>query len=321
MRILFLGSGPFGIPTLQKLHSLGEELIVTTVPDAARGRRRTLQPSPIKEQALALGLQVLESERLRGQQGQQILQQASADLVITCDIRLILGARFLQGPELGCFNLHGSLLPRWRGAAPVVRALLAGDQELGVTLYRMVPALDAGPVVSASSWTPPATVTTEQAEQHLSQLAADLLEQSLELLKRGDAPQTPQQEDLVTLAPRVEKSEGWIHWQGSSSFIERQVRALQPWPRARTRVARQSNGTDRPEELILHQVSLVDHESDAAAGTVIDVSSDRLIVACGEGALSIDRVQRSGKKPMTMADLLRGMPLVAGDRFESGEVA
>jgi len=321
MRILFLGSGPFGIPTLRRLQSLREDLIVTTVPDAARGRSRTPRPSWIKEEALSLGLQVLESDRLRGQQGQRILQQANPDLVITADIRLILGSRFLQGPELGCFNLHGSLLPRWRGAAPVVRALLAGDDQLGVTLYRMVAALDAGPVVGMQSWTPPAGVTTEQAEEQLSQLAADLLEHWLEALESGDAPQVPQQEDLMTLAPRVEKSEGWARWQGSSVFVERQVRALQPWPRTRTRVTRQTTSSNPHEELILYQVSLVDLEPDAPAGTVIEVSDGKIIVACGQGAISIDRVQRSGKKPMAMADLLRGMPFAEGDRFHSGEVA
>ena len=225
MRILFLGSGPFGIPTLQRLHSLRDDLIVATVPDAPFGRSHTPRPSIIKEQATSLGLEVLEAEQLRGRQGQQVLEDAAADLVITADIRLILGDRFLQGPKCGCYNLHGSLLPRWRGAAPVVRALLAGDEQIGVTLYKMVAQLDAGPVVAMESWTPPATVTTQQAEQHLSLLAAQLLERMLESLESGDPPQTPQQEEMVTRAPNVEKSAGWVSWESGAIFVERQVRA------------------------------------------------------------------------------------------------
>ena len=321
MRILFLGSGPFGIPTLRRLHSLREDLIVATVPDAPSGRGQTPRSSFIKQEAVSLGLEVLETERLRGQEGQQILEHADAELVITADIRLILGTRFLQDPERGCYNLHASLLPRWRGAAPVVRALLAGDDQLGVTLYRMVRELDAGPVVAVEKWTPPATVTSQQAEEHLSLLAADVLERMLETLESGDPPQLPQQEDRVTLAPRLEKSEGWAHWESSAVFVERQVRALHPWPRTRTLVTRGGAGQTPEEELILHRGSLADRTEQVAAGTVLEVRSDQIIVACGEGAIAIHRMQRSAKKPLEMADLLRGMPFEVGDRFHGKEGA
>ncbi len=319
MRILFLGSGPFGIPTLRRLHSMREDLIVATVPDAPSGRGQTQRSSFIKQEAVSLRLEVLETERLRGQQGQQILEHAGADLVITADIRLILGARFLQGPERGCYNLHASLLPRWRGAAPVVRALLAGDDQLGVTLYRMVPQLDAGPVVAMEKWTPPSTVTSEQAEEYLSLLAADLLERMLESLESGDPPQIPQQAEQVTLAPRLEKSEGWARWESSAVFVDRQVRALHPWPRTRTRVTRGGADQAADEELILHRVSLVDRSEQVAAGTVLEVTTDQIIVACGEGAIAIHKMQRNGKKPLEMADLLRGMPFEVGDQFHGRE--
>ena len=319
MRILFLGSGPFGIPTLQRLHSLRDDLVVATVPDAPFGRSHTPRPSIIKEQATSLGLEVLEAERLRGRQGQQVLEDAAADLVITADIRLILGDRFLQGPKCGCYNLHGSLLPRWRGAAPVVRALLAGDEQLGVTLYKMVAQLDAGPVVAMESWTPPATVTTQQAEQHLSLLAAQLLERMLESLESGDPPQTSQQEEMVTLAPKVEKSEGWASWESSAIFVERQVRALDPWPRTRTQVTRQAASDGLAEELILHRVSIVDGMEEAAPGTILEVNANKIVIACGDGAIAVHGMQRSGKKPMDVADLLRGMPFAAGDRFHAKE--
>jgi len=315
MRLLFLGSGPFGIPALRRLQSLRKDLMVATVPDARHGRIRSLQPSPIKSEALELGPDVHQCDRLRGRAGRELLEQTGAQLIITADIRLILGSRFLEGPERGCFNLHGSLLPRWRGAAPIVRAILAVDEQLGVTLYRMVPALDAGPVVGFRSWNPPSAVTSEEAELHLSWLAADLLEQHLETLEMGDATLTEQSEEAVTIAPKVEKSEGWARWDGDSAFLDRQVRALKPWPRTRTRVARQA-ASSSPDEVILDQVSQIEGMPAADAGTVLEVTSDRIIVACGHGAVAIERMQRIGKVPMSVAELQRGMPFQVGDRFQ-----
>ena len=315
MRILFLGSGPFGIPALRKLHSLRTDLRVATVPDAHHGRKRALRPSPIKAEAQMLGLEVFECQRLRGRAGREILEQSAAQLIITADIRLILGSRFLEGPPHGCFNLHGSLLPRWRGAAPVVRALLAGDEQLGVTLYRMVTALDAGPMVGSRSWTAPTDVTAEQAEAHLALLAAELLEQHLEALERGDAPQTDQPDEGITLAPKVEKSEGWARWDGPASFVDRQVRALKPWPRTRSTVLRHSAGGQR-DELILDQVRQIDGIPGAIPGTVLEVSQHQIVVACGQGAIAIERLQRIGKNSMTVQQLQLGMPFQAGDRFE-----
>lgn len=318
MRILFLGSGPFGIPALRKLHSLRDDLKVATVPDAHHGRKRTLQPSPIKTEAQSLGLEVLECLRLRGRVGREILERSGAQLIITADIRLILGSRFLEGPLRGCFNLHGSLLPRWRGAAPVVRALLAGDEQLGVTLYRMVTALDAGPMVDSRCWTPPNQITCQEAEEHLSQLAAQLLEQHLDALERGDAPHIPQSDEGVTLAPKVEKSEGWARWDGPASFLDRQVRALKPWPRTRSSVIRHSAG-DQRDEVILDQVRQIDGMPAAIPGTVLEVSDHQIVVACGQGAVAIERLQRIGKNSMTVQQLQLGMPFQVGDRFEGEE--
>ncbi len=315
MKILFLGSGPFGIPTLQRLHSLRDDVAVATVPDAPHGRKRTMQPSVIKSQAQTLGLPIFESEKLRGAEGQRVLEESAADLVITADIRLILGPRFLAGAPRGCYNLHGSILPRWRGAAPVVRALLSGDEELGVTLYRMVSALDAGPVVGCQRWTPDQTVTAEDAELKLSHLAADLLQQHLDALESGDVVTTEQSEEAVTLAPKVEKSEAWVHWEGDAAFLQRQVRALKPWPRTRSRLIRQST-PERIDEVILDQVSQIHGMPEAQPGTVLEVNGQQIVVACGQGAIAIERLQRIGKKPMSVQEILRGMPFQVGDHFQ-----
>ena len=319
MRILFLGSGPFGIPALRQLQPICDDLVVGTVPDAPRGRQRKPAPCPLKEVALELGLPIFESERLKGAAGREFLETTGAQLVITADIRLILGRSFLESVPLGCFNLHGSILPRWRGAAPIVRALLAGDEEIGVSLYRMVPALDAGPVVSMQRWTPPNRITAEEAEEYLSERAAELLVDSLEALKSGEPPLVEQDDGAATLAPKIDKSEGWIDWEQSAARIDRQIRALQPWPRTRSHWQEAGSTAEEGEILIIHSGIPEDSAPDSSAtdlpGTVTDVSSEGILVACGEGSLRIGRLQRSGKKPMPAADFLRGLPMKPGDRF------
>jgi methionyl-tRNA formyltransferase len=316
MRILFLGSGPFGIPALRRLHSLCDDLVVGTVPDAPRGRQRKPAPCPLKEVALELGIPIFESERLKGSAGRQFLEDTGAQLVITADIRLILGRSFLQSVPLGCFNLHGSILPRWRGAAPIVRALLTGDEEIGVSLYRMVPALDAGPVVAIHRWRPPAQVTAEEAEEVLSERAADLLAEHLEALRSGQPPLADQDDAEATLAPKVDKAEGWIDWQQPAHHIDRQIRALQPWPRTRS-LWKPADSTQEEEILILHQGTVEESSTTDLPGTVTDVSPEGILVACGEGSLRLGRLQRSGKKPLPAADFLRGLPMKPGDRLIS----
>ena len=315
MRILFLGSGPFGIPALRQLQPICDDLVVGTVPDAPRGRQRKPAPCPLKEVALELGLPIFESERLKGASGREFLETSGAQLVITADIRLILGRSFLEAVPLGCFNLHGSILPRWRGAAPIVRALLAGDEEIGVSLYRMVPALDAGPVVAMHRWTAPARVTAEEAETYLSERAAELLVDHLEALKSGQPPLQDQDDAAATLAPKVDKSEGWIDWGLSAVQVDRQIRALQPWPRTRSHwQAAEADGEDG-EILILHSGTAENSSSADPPGTVTDVSSEGILVKCGEGSIRIGHLQRSGRKPLPAADFLRGLPMKPGDRF------
>ncbi|MAJ29163.1 methionyl-tRNA formyltransferase [bacterium TMED181] len=316
MRTLFLGSGPFGIPALRRLQELCSDLIVGTVPDAPRGRQRKPAPCPLKEVALDLGLPIHESERLKGKSGRDFLQKTAADLVITADIRLILGRSFLESVPLGCFNLHGSILPRWRGAAPIVRAVMAGDRELGVSLYRMVPALDAGPVVAIHRWTPAADITAEEAEQALSESAADLLADQLAALQSGSAILSEQDEAAATFAPKVEKAEGWIDWGATALQIDRQIRALQPWPRTRSLWQSATSEEGEGEILILHQgVPESENSSSESPGTVTDVSAEGILVACGEGSIRIRRLQRSGKKPLPAEEFLRGLAMQPGDRF------
>ncbi len=316
MRGLFLGSGPFGIPALRKLKQVWSDLVVGTVPDAPQGRQRKLAPCPLKEAALDAGLPIFETDRLKGKAGREFLQSTAAELVITADIRLILGRSFLEGVPLGCFNLHGSILPRWRGAAPIVRAILAGDEEIGVSLYRMVPTLDAGPVVAIHRWAPPAEITAQQAEEHLSERAADLLLENLAALQSGQPPLEAQDDHLATFAPKVEKSEGWIRWGESAEHIDRQIRALQPWPRTRSWWQSAAAEGGEPEMLIIHQATPVDTPpASNLAGTVVKVSEEGIVVDCGRGSIRIETLQRAGKNPLQAVEFLRGVQIQVGDRF------
>ena len=321
MKTLFLGSGPFGLPTLDRLATRGGDLVVGTVPDAPRGRKRRLEPTVIKARALELGLPVHEIASLKGRRGPEFLAEVPADLVITCDFRLILGRKFLAAPPLGCFNLHGSILPAWRGAAPVARGVLAGDATFGVSLYRMVYALDAGPVVGTIEHTPDEPPETDTLEDLLSRRAADLLEEWFPVLASGDVPLAEQDDTMATFAPKLEKDEGWIDWRLDASAIERCVRGLKPWPRAFTEWG-SDDGSTPPVRIFLDRTSceasdastststLTAHEESLEPGSVRAIDDRGIHVACGDGTdtVTILELQRAGKRSLPAAEFVRGFP-------------
>ena len=320
MRTLFLGSGPFGLPALERLTALRDDVVVATVPDARQGRSGTPQPTVIRKRATELGLEVRVIDSLKGAGGPQFLAATGASLVVTADFRLILGEPFLESAQAGCWNLHGSLLPRWRGAAPVARAILAGDETFGVTLYRMVAAVDAGPVLSRRSWTPEGAIDTVEAEAHVAVLAADLLEESLPLLESADFDLEEQDEDEATKAPKLKKEEGWIDWAQPAEQIERQIRALRPWPRTFSHLLRA--GEPKERLFIVAAVAPGEQSPEVSPGTVVEAGAAGVRVACGSGQLLLSEVQREGRRPMNVEVLLRGFPIAAGDRFlgvEEGE--
>lgn len=308
MRVLFLGSGPFGLPTLERLAGAGLDLVVGTVPDAPSGRKRRLEPTVIKQRALELGLEVHEVDSLKGSRGPEFLRSLEAELVITCDFRLILGRKFLAAPARGCFNLHGSLLPAWRGAAPVARGVLAGDLTFGVTLYRMVHSLDAGPLVAMRDHVPSEPPETGALEDHLSRVAADLLEEWLPVLRSGSVPLTDQDATMATYAPKLEKGEGWIDWGRPARSIECQVRGLKPWPRAFTEWVSDADGG--ATRIFIDRAEVEETSADPATppGEVRSADDTGIRVACGDGTetLRVLDLQRAGKRSLTAQEFLRG---------------
>jgi methionyl-tRNA formyltransferase len=298
-----MGTGAFAVPSLRALAAGPHELAaVYTQPARPAGRGLKARPSPVHSAATELGLVVRTPATLKDTAEQEVLARLGADLAVVAAYGLILPEAMLEEPRLGCINLHASLLPRWRGAAPIQRALLAGDTESGVTVIQMEPSLDTGPILAMERV--PITTTTTAAGLHdtLAELAARMIGPAIDDLASGRATPRPQPEQGVTYAPKIDKSEARLDWTRPAAFLERQLRALNPWPGCWTEV-------DGERLLVL------EGELTAGAGIPGEVLDNRITVACGEGALRLTRLQRAGGKPMSAEAFLRGFHLPVGTRL------
>jgi len=312
MRVLFMGTPAFAVPSLQAIANAGHQVVaVVTQPDRPRGRGQKVTPSPVKAAALALGVPVLQPTRLKDEALHAELRALGPDLGVVAAYGRILPASLLELPRLGMINVHASLLPRWRGAAPIQRAILAGDQQTGVTIMRVVFELDAGPMLAALPTPIASNETSAELEHRLAVLGADLLGETMAALARGPVTETPQDPTLVTYAARIERRDGQIAFTEPAASIHNAIRGLQPWPLVWT-----SLHGKRTALLASEPVS--DETSNTAApGTVIRVEPDGLLVATGQGSIRITRLQLEGKPPVSVRDYLNGHPTRPGDRFES----
>lgn len=303
MRVAFAGTPAFAVPALEALAARHEVVGVLTQPDRPAGRGRILTPGPVKQLALLRGFPVAQPASLRTPEGQAALAAFECELLVVVAYGLILPPAVLDLPKYGCLNIHGSLLPRWRGAAPIHRAILAGDAETGVTIMRLEAGLDTGPtyLMRAVPIGPQSTSATLHDE--LARLGAEALLEVIDSIARGTAVSTPQPVLGVTYAAKIEKSEARIDWSRSASEIDRQVRAFDPWPVAETVWC--------DETLRVWGASLDDRSDRAAPGTILEADRRGVLVACGEGALRLTRVQRPGRKvveahTLDAADVLLG---------------
>ena len=309
LRVAFAGTPPFAVPTLDSLHRAGHEIRgVFTQADRPAGRGRLLRPSAVKQRALDLGLTVHQPLSLRAAGAIDALRHLEIDVFVVVAYGLILPPEALAIPPLGCLNVHASLLPRWRGAAPIQRAILAGDLLTGVSIMRMDAGLDTGPVLATRRIGIGPTDTAQSLAEALSVAGADLLCEALDSLARGNATATPQASVGVTHAAKIEKSEAVIDWRADAADIDRRVRAFIPWPVAET--------AWRGERLrILQATPVTDAQVvDADPGTLVAASAQGIDVACGQGVLRILRLQRPNRNPVDARAFANAGALV-GERF------
>ena len=297
MRIIFMGTPDFAVPTLRALHRAGHEVVaVYSQPPAPAGRGKKLQPSPVHRMADDLGIPVRIPKSLRKAEAQEEFAALGADVAVVAAYGLILPQPVLDAPRHGCLNVHASLLPRWRGAAPIHRAVMAGDEVTGVTIMQMEAGLDTGPML-AKVTTPIRDKTTGELTTELAELGANLMVEVLAGIE-DLAPQA-QPEEGVTYAAKIDKAEARIDWQRRADELARHIHGLAPFPGAWCEIGGERVKLLRAEAL----------DAGGVPGTVLD---DRLTIACGTGAIRPLRLQRAGKPAMAVDDFLRGYPVPAG---------
>jgi methionyl-tRNA formyltransferase len=308
LRVVFFGTPEFAVPTLGNLLSSRHIVVgVVTQPDRPSGRGHKVADSPVKALALERGVPVVQPDRLRAPEVAQTLRTWNADVGVVAAYGKIIPEDILSIPRLGMINVHASLLPKYRGAAPVHRAVIDGERETGVTIMRVEKLLDAGPMLAKATRPIGPDETSDVVERDLAERGAALLVEVLDQLSAGEAVQELQDFMLCTYAPKLTKEEGLIDWNLPASFIHNRVRGLYPWPHAYTYL----DG----RRLIVLKTHVAPAMTDAEPGTVLD-TADGIQVATGHGErIVIERIQPEGKRPMTASEFLAGHPISTGARF------
>jgi len=312
MRVVMMGTGPFAVPTFRALYASEHEVLALfTRPDRAQQGRTKTPENPMRAVAVEHGTPVHAPESVNSSEARMVLASYRPDLLVVCDYGQILKPAALEIARLGGINLHASLLPKYRGAAPINWALYHGETETGVTVIHMTPQLDAGPAIAQGKITLTPEDTADEVEPRLAELGAPLVLQAIAALEAGTVQPLPQDATQVTKAPRLTKELGLVDWTRPAEAIANQVRALRPWPKSYTFWQR---GEGEPLRLILEKVRLERGRS-GAPGEILEVVGDRLIVAAGSDALSIEQVQPAGKRVMSTAEFLRGYGLKPGQHL------
>jgi methionyl-tRNA formyltransferase len=302
MRLIFMGTPDFAVPTLVELAARGHEIAaVYTRPPRPAGRGMDVQRTPVEQEARRLALALHTPRTLKDNEAQEAFRAHDAEAAVVVAYGLILPKSVLEAPRLGCFNIHASLLPRWRGAAPINRAIMAGDTESGITIMKMDEGLDTGAIAMAERTPIGTDMTAGDLHDVLSRLGADLMLRALAAAERGSLALTRQPEQGVTCAEKISKNETRIDWSKPWKQVHDHIRGLSPFPGAwfeidgvRIKALRSTKG-----------------EGAGAAGTALD---DKLTIACGAGTVRLTQVQRAGKQPMSADEFLRGTPLKSGTR-------
>ena len=314
MRVVFAGTPDFAAAALKALIAAGHEIpLVLTQPDRPAGRGMKLKASPVKAVALAHGLSVAQPENLKSEAARQPIRDAAADIMVVAAYGLILPEAVLAMPRLGCVNIHASLLPRWRGAAPIQRAIEAGDRETGITLMQMDKGLDTGAMLTRSALPILASDTAGSLHDKLAQLGAHDIVALLPRLAAGEVAAEKQDDALATYAKKIGKDDARLDWNRSAAELDRQVRAFNPFPGAHALLAGEPLKIWQARPADIGQLG---GQPDGQPGTVLAVGREGLRVACGTGALDIAEVQKAGGKRLPIAAFLAGSAIKPGDRLD-----
>jgi methionyl-tRNA formyltransferase len=320
LRVLFFGTPAFAVPTLEALIASRHEVqAVVTQPDRPRGRGQKKGEPAVKSRALEADIPVLQPDRLKDEGFLNAMRASRADLGVVVAYGKILTDDVLAIPRLGFINVHASLLPRYRGAAPVHRAVMAGESMTGVTIMRVVKALDAGPMLARVERPIDPDETSDEIERDLAARGAALLIETVDALASGPVPEKAQDESAATYAHRLTKDEGRVDWSQSAEQIHNMIRGLHPWPHAftyhdgkRLILLRSKKGSGR-----VFPDTAPKTPPDPFSGSVLDSTGDRLIVATGQDALAITELQAEGRRPMSAREFLAGYRIAPGDRLSS----
>jgi methionyl-tRNA formyltransferase len=306
IKVVFMGSPDFALPGLRALAERTKVIGVVTQPDRAAGRGRALRPPPVKVLAQELGLPVIQPEKLRSPETLDQIRVWAPDLIVVTAFGQILKPELLDLPRYGSLNVHASLLPRWRGAAPIQRAILAGDRETGISIMRMEEGLDSGPVYLMRRIPIAAEDTAVTVHDKLAALGARCIVEALPVIADGTLEAVPQSEAGAIYAPKITKDEAAIDWRREAVEVDRQVRAYNPFPGAYS--------TLHGEPLKVWRAAVAPG-SPAPPGTILRADAQGIVVACGNGALRATELQRAGGKRLMAADFLHGLSLAPGERF------
>jgi methionyl-tRNA formyltransferase len=306
MRLAFAGTPEFAAHALEAILAAGHEVcLVLTQPDRPAGRGMALQPSPVKQLALKHGIPVHQPEKLRSEEARQPLVEAAPDVLVVAAYGLILPQAVLDIPRLGCLNIHASLLPRWRGAAPIHRAIEAGDTETGITIMQMDVGLDTGPMLLTASLPILNTDTTASLHDRLALLGGEQIVLALARLEKGELFATPQPAEGMTYAAKIGKIEAELDWRRDALDLSRKVRAFDPFPGAASRLG----------DTLVKLWDARPAAGEGEPGQVLAADDAGILVACGSGALLLTRLQKPGGKRLGASDFLRGFSIQPGDRF------
>lgn len=315
MRVVFMGTPDFAVPTLQQLIASEHDVVgVITQPDRPSGRGKKVRTSPVKKASVEAGIEVYQPESATHEEFVERLRAWEPDVGVVAAYGQILPERVLDVPEHGCVNVHASLLPRHRGASPINKAIIEGDEETGVTIMQMDAGMDTGPILRQTRTSIGERQTAEELHDELARMGAELLVETLDSLDAGDIEATPQDDDSATYAPLMSKEDGEVDWSASARRVADLIRGVNPWPGAYSYLEKSN------DRIKFHLATPVDASEvgESEPGEVVR-ADDELWIACGEGAVSILEIQAPGKRAMSAGDFLNGYDLQTGDVFRKSD--